>query len=130
MGRRRARSASPSGGDVPGVCRDHSSTFSPRREKPVDYTPGADVSAGEGARSVRKLFLKLSGYEELDFGRIHLNRRSAYRWRFDFKGESKVDYFLSECGTGYAFLGATPTGRFDEFRPTFTAIAESLEPTC
>lgn len=96
----------------------------------VDYTPGTDITPAQGARGVRKYYVDLDGYEELVFERVDLAGRSAFQWQFAYKGNTKVDYFLSECNTGYAFLGAAPSGRFDEHEATFTAIAESLEPTC
>jgi hypothetical protein len=37
-----------------------------------------------------------------------------------------VDWFLNQCGDGFAGQGKAPQSRFDALEPTFRQVAESL----
>lgn len=99
----------------------------------VDYTPGSDTTAAEGARSVRNLYPgRVSGYRELSWAATDINGRSAWRWHFrlDAKDVEKVDWFFGECSTGVAMLGAAPPEEFDDYLTTFQEAVESLTFAC
>jgi len=94
----------------------------------IDSQPSANGTALEGAESVRAQTSQTSGYEEIAFSTTKLKGVEAVRWVFDVSEDRRVDYFLVECGAGFAVLGSTSPERFDEMEPTFHHVAESLAP--
>jgi hypothetical protein len=96
----------------------------------IDHTAGFRGTAVEGARSVRRMTRENADYRELGFARAALSGTDAWRWEFALGDVRKVDWFLTDCGTGYALLGAAPADRWDEFKQSFIDAARSLKPQC
>lgn len=96
----------------------------------VDYTRDFDGTSEASARKLRRNAAKLAGYEEISFGQVTLGDNDWFEWHFIERGEEKVDYFTDACGTGYALLGAAPTGGFDDVADDFRHAAETFSPSC
>lgn len=96
----------------------------------IDHTAGYSGTAEGGAASVRSQFTKTSDYHEIDWSPTTLPAGDGWQWEFRLGDERKVDTFVVACGTGYAVLGAAPTGSFQDYRPVFARATTSLRPNC
>jgi hypothetical protein len=94
----------------------------------IDYTDGFDGTPKSGADALHEAMRGTSGYTEWAY-ESWLNGR-FWRWEFTKDGTRKIDVFASNCGTGYALLGAASPGRFTRLRASFEAAARSLQLTC
>lgn len=97
----------------------------------IDSQSGVgNLDALEAADSVRQQTSQTPGYKEISFGPTSLGGAEAAEWIFQLPEDQRVDYFKVGCGSGFAILGSTSPGRFDEMEPTFRHVAESVTPYC
>jgi len=76
----------------------------------VDAVEGEAISAQAKAAQVRTAVAgETPGYEEVSFRAVSLGGREAVEWVFRESGRQKVDYFVNDCGVGYAILGSSFT---------------------
>jgi serine/threonine protein kinase len=93
----------------------------------VDALPGSATPTEQRARNTRANTSQRSGYEELAFKATTLAGNDAWEWRYTLPGRGEVvDWFLNQCGDGFAVQGKAPSSRFDALEPTFRQVAESL----
>lgn len=96
----------------------------------VDVTPGTTASPESSAAGVRSDLTKVSGYQEVSFGRAALPQGDSVQWVFKLPGVERVDYFFNGCHNGYAVLGSSSPGQFGQMLPTFQAFVASVKPKC
>ncbi|GAC1530509.1 MAG: hypothetical protein NVS2B6_18620 [Thermoleophilaceae bacterium] len=82
------------------------------------------------AAEVRAGTSQTSGYNEVSFGSTRLRGRDAWKWVFDLGGTRRVDYFVNDCSTGIAVLGAASPSDFKSLAPTYERVASSVAITC
>jgi len=95
----------------------------------IDTVP-EETQPADKATQIRDVVQQGASYRELSFGSVQLADRNAWRWVFESEGKRRVDYFLQECGTGFAVLGVAPPGGFPAYARLFRWVAESVRPTC
>lgn len=96
----------------------------------VDVVDSERSSPAAKAAAVRAATQGEAGYEEISFDPLTVAGRNAFKWSFRLDGDTRVDYFLNECDTGFAVLGSAPSESFSDLRDTFRDFADSLEPQC
>jgi hypothetical protein len=93
----------------------------------VDALPGSATPTEQRARNTRANTSQRSGYEELAFEATTISGNEAWEWRYTLPGRGEVvDWFLNQCGDGFAVQGKAPKAKFDALEPTFQQVAESL----
>ena len=93
----------------------------------VDALPGSATPTEQRARNTRANTSQRSGYEELAFEATTISGNEAWEWRYTLPGRGEVvDWFLNQCGDGFAVQGKAPKSKFDALEPTYKQVAESL----
>jgi serine/threonine protein kinase len=93
----------------------------------VDALPGSATPTEQRARNTRANTSQRSGYKELAFGSTTIAGNDAWEWRYTLPGRGEVvDWFLNQCGDGFAVQGKAPQSTFATLEPTFRQVAESL----
>jgi hypothetical protein len=95
----------------------------------VDAIASASSAPADRARRNRDRGAARPGYEEHALEPVTLAGREAYVWEYERAGRRVVDYFLNDCGDGYAVQGTAPAAGFARVAPTFRAVAASLRST-
>ena len=89
----------------------------------IDRTPGTTGSAYSNAQGVRA---QANVSREFLFKQTNLAGAPATQWVFETGGDRRVDYFVNACGTGYAILGSTSPGSFQQYNALFRLVARSV----
>ena len=95
----------------------------------VDAIAGASSSPEQRARSNRDRGAAKPGYQERTFEPVTLGGRDGWMWEYALPGAVVVDYFLNDCGDGYAVQGTAPAASAARLGPRFRQVAESLRST-
>jgi hypothetical protein len=95
----------------------------------VDAIASATSEPEERARRNRDRGAAKPGYREHAFEPVALGGRDGYLWDYERSGRRVVDYFLNDCGDGFAVQGAAPAATFAEVQRTFREVAVSLHST-
>jgi hypothetical protein len=99
---------------------------SPRTSVLVDAIANASSTVEERARRNRERGAAKPGYREHTFEPTPLAGRDAWLWDYELSGRRVADYFLNDCGDGYAIQGTAPVTDFPQVERTFRQVAESL----
>jgi hypothetical protein len=92
----------------------------------VDAVAGASSTPGGRAGAVRAK-LGAAGVEMSGPTPVTLAGRDAVLLKMKRERALNDDYFLNDCGDGFAVLGAAPPGRMAKLRPIFRRVAASLK---
>ena len=93
----------------------------------VDALPGSPTPTDQRARNTRAKTSQRSGYDELAFRSTTIAGNDAWEWRYTLPGRGEVvDWFLNQCGDGFAVQGKAPQSTFASLEPTFRRVADSL----
>jgi hypothetical protein len=99
---------------------------SPSTSVLVDAVAEATSTPEERARRNRDRGAAKPGYRERQLAAVTLGGREGFVWDYELSGRRIVDYFLNDCGDGYAVQGTAPPDVFDRQAPRFRAAAASL----
>jgi hypothetical protein len=95
----------------------------------VDAVRGADSTAKARATRNRDRGAEKPGYRQHDFSSIDLGGRRGWVWEYVVGDQRVIDYFLNDCGDGYAIQGTASTLRFSGVARAFHDAAASLHST-
>jgi hypothetical protein len=95
----------------------------------VDAVPGASSTPKGRAARNRDRGATKAGYREDDFSSISLGGRPGFVWEYEVGNRRIVDYFLNDCGVGYAIQGTASTMLFSGAARAFHEAAASLRST-
>jgi hypothetical protein len=95
----------------------------------IDTSPATHDTLEQDAAPVHDALLAANGYQQLSYGPGNLTGVESWMWVFRISGDQRVDYFFNRCASGYAVLGSTIPGRFNQLAATFRAVAQSVQPT-
>jgi hypothetical protein len=101
-----------------------------RRTLLIDVSLGETGSAADKARSIRASSSATPGYSESFFGPTQMNGRQGFKWIFNLPASRRVDYIVTECGSGFAILGIAPVADFPAVQATYSQVAQTFEPQC
>jgi hypothetical protein len=96
----------------------------------IDAGRAPHLSLQQDAAPVHEALTKEQGYQEIYYGPGDLTGVASWMWVFRVSGDERIDYFFEKCTNGFAVLGSTVPGRFNQLRGTFRAVAQSVQSTC
>lgn len=96
----------------------------------IDSHVPTHLTPEEDAAPVHADLEKASSYREIYYGPGDLAGVTSWMWVFNVEGSERIDYFFETCRKTMAVLGSTEPGHFDQSRPIFRAVAQSVRTHC
>jgi hypothetical protein len=96
----------------------------------IDSHPPTHLIPEEDAAPVHADLEKAPSYREIYYGPGDLTGITSWMWVFNVEGSERIDYFFETCRKTMAVLGSTEQGHFDQSRPIFRAVAQSVRAHC
>jgi hypothetical protein len=96
----------------------------------IDEHPATHLTPEQDAAPVHASTEQTSGYHEIYYGAGDLRGIDSWMWVFELPKTERIDYFFEKCSNTFGVLGATTLNRFDQLRPTFRDVAQSVQSTC
>jgi len=95
-------------------------------EVSIDRIPGDRTAPRANAERNEESAARGEGYERISFEDVQLQGGPGFEWIFTDGAASKVVYYLTTGGDGYAVLGSG--GDFDDALDASRLVAEAIEP--
>jgi hypothetical protein len=92
----------------------------------VDAVTSASSTAQDRATRNRARGSAKAGYRERTFEPATLAGRDGWLWDYQLPDRRVVDYFLNDCGDGFAVQGTAAVQAFPRVERLFRQVAESL----
>lgn len=96
----------------------------------VDTHKRTHLTPEQDAQPVHADLERAAGYREIYYGPGDLSGIVSWMWVFDAEGSERIDYFFETCRKTMAVLGSAEPDHFDQSRPTFRAVAQSVHARC
>lgn len=96
----------------------------------IDERRATHLSPKQDAAPVHASTEQTSGYREIYYGAGDLSRVDSWMWVFKLPEAERIDYFFERCTNAFGVLGSASAADFAQLRPTFRAIAQSVQSTC
>jgi hypothetical protein len=96
----------------------------------IDTHKRTHLTPEQDAQPVHEDLEKAAGYKEIYYGPGDLSGIATWMWVFDAEGSERIDYFFETCRKAMAVLGSAGPDHFDQSRPTFRAVAQSVQAHC
>ncbi len=96
----------------------------------IDEHHATHLTPEQDAAPVHASTEQTSGYHEISYSAGDLTGIDSWMWVFELPEAERIDYFFEKCSNTFGVLGATTPNRFDQLRPTFRAVAQSVQSTC
>ncbi len=96
----------------------------------IDERHATHLTPEQDAAPVHASTDQTSGYREIYYGAGDLAGVGSWMWVFAIPEAERIDYFFERCTNSFGVLGSASPAAFGSLRPTFRAIAQSVQSTC
>jgi hypothetical protein len=96
----------------------------------IDERQATHLSPEQDAAPVHASTEQSRGYREIFYGAGDLTGVDSWMWMFQLPEAERIDYFFERCTNAFGVLGSSNAADFEQLRPMFRAIAQSVRSTC